>query len=74
MIEFHEIESLSWGATSAIPGLDQVSFGFMVEACGPERAEDLCTAIVANTPANVRVELLLVDDHLNPCRRELVEV
>ncbi|MFV0317569.1 MAG: hypothetical protein ACK5O2_11505, partial [Microthrixaceae bacterium] len=40
----------------------------------PERAEDLCTAIVANTPANVRVELLLVDDHLNPCRRELVEV
>lgn len=65
------IRELSGGAP---PDPWQASLGFVIDEPDPEAAGRLCDAIVRSAPARVRVELLLLDDHLNPRRRELVDV
>lgn len=49
-----------------------VSLGFVVDERDPARAAGLCASVVESAPPGVRVEFLVLDDHLNPRRRELV--
>lgn len=51
-----------------------VSLGFMVDESEPGRAAGLCDAVTTSVPPGVRVEFLVLDDHTNPRRRELVGV
>ncbi len=64
--------SMGVGAT---PGVDSVvSLGFVLKDSDPALLEQRCRELRAALPGSARVELLLVDDHTNPNRRELMEV
>lgn len=52
----------------------EVSLGFVVDETEPGRAAELCDSVTASAPSGVRVEFLILDDHTNPRRRELVGV
>lgn len=55
-------------------GAKLVSFGFVIDARSPRDADELCSRITTSAPGRVSVELLVLDDHLNPQRRQLVDV
>lgn len=52
----------------------KVSLGFVVDESDPDRADGLCGAVMASAPPGLLVEFLVLDDHTNPRRRELVGV
>lgn len=52
----------------------EVSLGFVVNETDPGRAARLCDAVTASAPTGVKVEFLILDDHTNPRRRDLVDV